>query len=138
MIERKNRNRGFKKLRVWQDSLELFVLVHKTLKNLSYDYNKPKSNTLDAAHSILRNIAEGYCRRSPKEYINFLNYAIGSSGELNSGMIGFQKTGVISEEDFENFDVLHYKVENELLKLAESIQKKIKENDWDQEYGKSE
>jgi four helix bundle protein len=82
MAERKNRNRGFKQLRVWQDSVTLFVLVNRILKYVSYNYNKPKSNTLDAAHSILRNIAEGYCRKSPREYLNFLNYALGSSGEL--------------------------------------------------------
>ncbi|MDA3907179.1 MAG: four helix bundle protein [Bacteroidales bacterium] len=138
MAERKNRNRGFKQLRVWQDSVTLFVLVNRILKYVSYNYNKPKSNTLDAAHSILRNIAEGYCRKSPREYLNFLNYALGSSGELLSGMIGFQKAEIVSEIDFENFDTLHYKTENELLKLAESIQKKIKEDDWDQNYGKSE
>ncbi|MCD6179399.1 MAG: hypothetical protein J7K39_05795 [Bacteroidales bacterium] len=39
-------------------------------------------------------------------------------------------------DDFEHFDSLHFKTENELLKLAESIQKKIKDKDWDQNYGK--
>ncbi len=134
MTERRNKNRGFKQLRVWQDSVELFVLSDKLLKKLPYDYNKPKTNILDAAHSITRNIAEGYCRRSPKEYLNFLNFALGSCGELNSGIISFQKLGFISDNDFESFDSFHFKTENELLKLAESIQKKIKNKDWDENY----
>ena len=137
MPDRRNKNRGFKQLRVWQDSVDLFVLVNKLLKPFPYELSKPKSNILDAAHSVSRNIAEGYCRKSPKEYLNFLNFALGSCGELNSGIISFQKLGIISDEDFESFDSLHYKSENELLKLAESIQKKIKDKDnWDVNYGK--
>ena len=136
-MERKNKNRGFKQLRVWQHSIELFVLVNKMLVPLPYELNKPKMNTLDACHSIQRNISEGYCRRSPKEYLNFLNYALGSSGELNSSMISFHKADYLTNEEIENFDTFHFKVENELLKLAESIQKKIKhKNDWDDSYGK--
>ncbi len=136
MTVRKNKNRGFKQLRVWQDSVSLFVLVNKILKTFPYEINKPKMNTLDACHSIQRNISEGYCRRSPKEYLNFLNIALGSCGELNSSMISFHAAQYILESDFEEFDKLHYKTENELLKLAESIQKKIADKgSWDVNYG---
>ena len=94
-------------------------------------------NTLNACHSIQRNISEGYCRRSPKEYLNFLNIALGSCGELNSSMITYKKAELISDSDFNIFDELHYRTENGLLKLAESIQKKILDKDnWDVNYGK--
>ncbi len=76
-------------LRVWEDAIALFVLVSKLLKSLPYELNKPKMNTLDACHSIQRNVAEGYCRRSAKEYLNFLNITLGSCGELNNFMITF-------------------------------------------------
>ncbi|MBI9039491.1 MAG: four helix bundle protein [Bacteroidales bacterium] len=134
-MERKNKNRGFKQLRVWQDSVSLFVLVNNILKPFPYELNKPKMNTLDACHSIQRNISEGYCRRSAKEYLNFINIALGSCGELNSSMISFHAVKHISDHDFEEFDILHYKTENELLKLAKSIQQKInnKEN-WNDTY----
>jgi len=134
MNVRKNKNRGYKQLRVWEDSLELFILTDKLLKGFPYEYNRLKSNILDASHSVLRNIAEGYCRKSPKEYLNFLNIALGSSGELHSGMISFEKIGLLTKENFDEFDKLHYKTENELLKLAESIQTKIKNNSWDDQY----
>ena len=136
MTDRRNKNRGFKQLRVWQDSIELFVLVNKLLKPFPYELNKPRMNTLDACHSVQRNISEGYCRRSPKEYLNFLNIALGSCGELNSSMISFLKAEIITEENFELFDILHFETENKLLRLAESIQKKIKDKDWDDDYGK--
>jgi four helix bundle protein len=37
-----------------------------------------------AAISILTNIAEGFERSSRKEYVNFLNYGKGSTGEVRS------------------------------------------------------
>ena len=85
---------------------------------------------MDSAHSISRNIAEGYCRRSIKEYLNFLNIALGSSGEFHSSCVCFFKANQISEADFESLDQLHFKTENELLKLIKSLQIKVKENNW--------
>jgi hypothetical protein len=41
------------------------------------------------------------------------------------------KADQISKNDFEEIDKLHYKVENELLKLIESLQKKQRGGEWD-------
>jgi four helix bundle protein len=89
------------------------------------------ANTIDAAHSISRNISEGYCRRSLKEYLNHLNIALGSCGEFHSCYESFKQAGHISDDEYEQLDTLHYKVENELLKLIESLQKKKKDEVWD-------
>ncbi len=129
-MERVNINRGFKKLRVWQDAVELYVLSNKVLSFFPYELKKVSANTLDSAHSISRNIAEGYCRRSIKEYLNFLNIALGSSGEFHSSCVCFLKANQISEVDFESLDQLHFKTENELLKLIKALQMKVKNNDW--------
>ena len=130
-IKRKNINRGFTKLRVWEDSIALFKLVYKTTKIFPYELSKSRNNILDAAHSISRNIAEGYCRKNLKEYLNYLNFALGSCGELFSGMISFKEIEAINNDTFETFDELHYKVENELIGLIKSLQKKQKDGDWD-------
>jgi four helix bundle protein len=123
-MERKNKNRGFKSLRVWQDAVSLYILACKILSKFPFDLKKVASNAIDASHSISRNIAEGYCRRGIKEYLNFLNIALGSCGEFHSCYVSFREAGQITEEDYEQLDVLHYKVENELLRLVESIKKK--------------
>ena len=81
-MERKNINRGFKKLRVWQDAVSLYILACKTFANFPFELKKVAANSIDAAHSISRNISEGYCRRSLKEYLNHLNFALGSCGEF--------------------------------------------------------
>jgi len=129
-LKRKNINRGFTKLRVWEHALELFSLVFELTKNFSYDLTKSRNNILDASNSILRNIAEGYCRRNLKEYLNFLNIALGSAGELFSGMYSFKGLKKITEDDFEKFDELHYQVENELISLIKSLQNKQRNGKW--------
>jgi hypothetical protein len=68
-MDRKNINRGFKKLRVWQDAVSLYVLACKIFADFPFELKKVAGNSIDAAHSISRNISEGYCRRSLKEYL---------------------------------------------------------------------
>ncbi len=136
-MERKNINRGFKKLRVWQDAVSLYVLAYKILVNFPFELKKVASNSIDAAHSISRNISEGYCRRSLKEYLNHLNYALGSCGEFHSSYESFKQAGQISDDEYEQLDTLHYKVENELLKLIESLQRKQKDQNWEDNFQSS-
>jgi four helix bundle protein len=129
-MERKNINRGFKKLHVWQDSISLYVLAAKIFSTMPFPYKKVAENALNAAHSISRNIAEGYCRRSIKEYLGFLNIALGSCGELHSCYESFRNAKQISNDVYEELDLLHYKTENELLSLIRSLQQKQKQGDW--------
>ena len=131
-MEKKNINRGFKQLRVWNDAIDLYILTSGILMNSPFELKKTVANCIDASHSISRNIAEGYSRRSIKEYLNFLNYALGSSGEFHSSIYSFLKAGQISKEEFEQIDEIHYKTENELTQLIKSLQKKMKEGHWDE------
>ena len=125
-MDRKNINRGFKKLKVWQSAISLYVLAYKIFSKFPFELKKVASNSIDAAHSISRNISEGYCRRSLKEYLNYLNIALGSCGEFHSCYVSFRKANQITDDEYEQLDKLHYKVENALLKLIESLQKNKK------------
>ena len=133
-MDRKNINRGFKKLRVWQDVISLYVLSYKKFSKFPFELKKVAANSIDAAHSISRNISEGYCRRSIKEYLNFLNIALGSCGEFHSCYESFKQANQITETEYEQLDQLHYKVENALLKLIESLQKKQKDQNWEDNF----
>jgi four helix bundle protein len=128
--ERKNVNRGFKRLNVWKDSVLLYILACKIFVKFPFELKKISSNSIDAAHSISRNISEGYCRRSLKEYLNYLNIALGSCGEFHSCYVSCRQADQISKEEYEELDELHYKVENQLLKLIESLQRKQKGGQW--------
>ena len=129
-MDRKNINRGFKKLRVWQDAVSLYIPAYKILSNFPFELKKVAANAIDAVHSISRNISEGYCRRSLKEYLNHLNIARGSCGEFHSCYESFKQADQIANDEYEQLDRLHYKVENKLLKLIESLEKKQKDQDW--------
>jgi four helix bundle protein len=63
--------------------------------------------------------------------LNYLNIARGSCGEFHSCYESCKQADQITDEDYERLDQLHFKVENELLKLIESLQKKQKEKEWE-------
>jgi len=135
-MERKNINRGYKQLRVWNDSIDLYVLSCHVLLNFPFELKKTAGNCIDSVHSISRNIAEGYCRRGIKEYLNFLNIALASSGEFHSSLVSFLKANQISKENFEKLDELHYKTENALISLIKSLQIKLKDGSWETNFDK--
>ena len=68
---RKNRNRGYKKLTVWNDAIHYYVITCEVFRPFPYDLKRVASQQIASVDSVHRNIAEGYCRRSIKEYLNF-------------------------------------------------------------------
>ena len=48
-------------------------------------------------------------------------------------IIGFRQFYQLKDDLFEEFDVLHYSVENKLLSLVRSLQLKRKVGDWQEE-----
>ena len=86
MSDRKNINRGYQKLIVWQDAADLYVLTSKIFRKLPYELRRVAANQIASVDSVHRNIAEGYCRRSLNEYLQFLNVAQASLGESVSAL----------------------------------------------------
>ena len=126
--KRRNLNRGYMKLEAWQRGMDLFALAFRLSAAVS-DF-KLKSQFNDAAQSVPANIAEGYGRRSLPEYLQYLYIAKGSLAETLTRAIGLQTVKIISTEEFESFDQLHYEVENNLLRLIESLESKRQTHDW--------
>jgi four helix bundle protein len=126
----KNKNRGYQQLRVWEDAIEYYAMTCRGFRLFPYELKRVVSQAIASADSIHRNIAEGYCRRSLREYLNFLNYALGSVGESVSGLHSYRKAEQISQADFEALNSMAYKLENGLLKLVESLERKQITGDW--------
>ena len=126
----RNKNRGYQQLRVWQDAIDFYVACCRVFKVLPYDLRRVASQGIASADSVYRNIAEGYCRRSIREYLQSLNYALGSLGESVSGLIAYRRAEQITEKDFEPLNGLAFKLENGLLKLVESLERKEMQGDW--------
>jgi four helix bundle protein len=91
MSGRRNINRGYQKLIVWQDAADLYVLTCRLFRKFQYELRRVASNQIASVDSVHRNIAEGYCRRSLKEYLQFLNVALGSLGESVSGTLVYRR-----------------------------------------------
>ena len=117
----------YKELIVWQKAMQLFELTHRiAFANPRIDF-KLRAQFADAALSISANIAEGYGRRSIKEYIQFLYIALGSAAEVFTRAIGLQSIAHITTARFDEFNRLHYAVENRLLRLVERLEENVTE-----------
>lgn len=121
---RRNKNRGYQELRTWQDAVELYRLTCRAVRDWPFERKKVASQAIASADSVHRNISEGYCRRSLREYLQFLNFALGSLGESASGYITYHSAGHLSDGDFDALDSLAFRLENELMRLIESLQRK--------------
>lgn len=130
MARRRNKNRGYQQLRVWRDAVELYGLTCQAVRDWPFERKKIASQSIASVDSVHRNIAEGYCRRSLREYLQFLNFALGSLGESVSGYTTYHSAGHLSDTDFDALDSLSYRLENALMKLIQSLQRKRDSGDW--------
>jgi len=136
LLERnKNINRGFRDLEVWKEAIELFSFVKDKLKTLDRVSFKVKAQVEDSIFSVHSNIAEGYCRRSLKENIQFLSIAMSSLGENYSQTFALTNSEDIDIIWFKEYDKKHYSLENKLIKLNRTYITKLKEkDDWKNDY----
>ena len=93
----------FEDLIIWQKAIEyakeIYLLTER--KGLKTDFGL-KGQMRDAAVSISTNIAEGFERRSRKEYLNFLNIAKASAGETRSLLYVALEVGYIERDEMED------------------------------------
>jgi hypothetical protein len=69
---RKNKNRGYQKLPVWEDAVNFYVLCCRVFGKFPYGLSRIASQAIASSDSVHRNIAEEHCRRSIREYLNLL------------------------------------------------------------------
>lgn len=91
----------FKELRVWQEAMELAKLVYKTTASFPTEEKYGLVSQLNRASvSVPSNIAEGAGRESNKEFIQYLNIALGSAFELETQIILAHSFGFIADDRF--------------------------------------
>ncbi|MCP5064450.1 MAG: four helix bundle protein [Ignavibacteriae bacterium] len=131
----KNINRGFRKLEVWKEAIELFKYVKVKLDSFNLIFFKVKAQIEDSILSVSSNIAEGYCRRHIKENIQFNNIALASLGENCSQIYALFNSEVITEKWFNEYDAKYYSLENKLINYNRSQINMIKnKNEWKNDY----
>lgn len=79
---KKSHYKQFDDLIIWQEGVKLACDIYRLLRS-SKEYSI-KDQIIRSSISIPSNIAEGFERQSDKEFVKFLYYAKGSSGELRT------------------------------------------------------
>lgn len=113
----------FEDLDVWQRSADLACNIYIHFKS-SKEFGL-KDQITRSALSISSNIAEGYERKTPKDYARFLSYSKGSCGELRSQIYIAVKIGEISIAQAE----LWSEETKQLSKMLSGLMKSIES--WD-------
>ena len=103
----------------WQKAKALTVLIYKLFSD-SKDFGY-KDQIQRASVSIMNNIAEGFERKSNKEFKYFLFIAKGSCGEVRSMVYLAKELDSISDEEFKE---LHNRSE-EISKLLSGLIKTL-------------
>ncbi len=118
--------KDYRDLIVWQKGIALTVEIYKIVKLLPKDETYGLSSQMRrAAVSIPSNIAEGYARKSTKEYINFLSIAQGSRAELQTQLYICEKLEYINCKQMNLAQTLVDEVGRMLTSLIKSLEDKV-------------
>ncbi|QQR98369.1 MAG: four helix bundle protein [Sphingobacteriales bacterium] len=112
----------YRKLKVWQKSMDLSVLIYQTTGHFPKDEAYALVSQLKrAVVSIPSNIAEGSGRNTDKEFIQFLFIAYGSSCELDTQIELSKKLGFISDEEFNSISSEINEIQKMIFKLRDKL-----------------
>jgi four helix bundle protein len=115
--------KSYRDLFVWQKSFGLVKDVYKITGSF------PKSELFGlvnqmrrAAVAIPSNIAEGFSRKSRKEYAQFIMVAFASGAELETQLLLAESLSFVSEEDVKNL----LAVLTEIMKMLNALSAKLR------------
>lgn len=108
---------AFEDLAIWKRSSALAVKIYHSLKGCK-DYSL-RDQIIRSAISISSNVAEGFERNSNKQFVQYLQYAKGSCGELRSQLYICSETGLLNHDQAESF-------RKEVIEISKMIQGLIK------------
>ena len=105
----------YEDLNAWQRAYEVALEVDRLTNESTFDKKWAiKDQMLRSSLSISSNIAEGFGRKSKKDFARFLLIAMGSTEELRSQLRFARDTGLIKDSDFNS-------VHEKLLEIGKMI-----------------
>ena len=111
---------SFEDLLVWQKGMNLVKRVYLITSDSKFSKDFTLRDQLRrAVLSIPSNIAEGFERASRKEYLNFLNIAKGSAGEVRSLLRMALEIGYLEKPQY-------YELQEMILELSRYLSNQIK------------
>lgn len=93
--------RQFEDLAVWQEARQIVGVIYAMSKQRAFNQDFGLRDQIRrAAVSTMSNVAEGFERGTRKEFVQFLNIAKGSNGEVRSQLHVALGQKYISEKEF--------------------------------------
>jgi four helix bundle protein len=117
--------KNYQDLKVWQKSYQLCITIYRITKHFPKDERYGLTSQIRrSAVSVPSNIAEGYGRKTTREYVKSLYIAYGSHCELETQSVLSKDLGYIKTEDFEALQKDIGEVERMLKALIKSLESK--------------
>ena len=119
--------KSFEELTIWQEARELtnriYILSKRFPKEELYGLT---SQIRRASVSIMSNIAEGFNRRSTKEFINFLIISRASISEVQNDLYISLDLNYINKKEFETIYNHAQKISMSINKLITYLRSQVK------------
>ena len=117
--------RTHKELTDWQKSFEFCKLIYSETKRFPAEERYGLISQLRrAAVSVPSNIAEGYNRRTRRDYIRFLWMANGTMAEIETQLMLARELVYLSAAECDELLKAHAEVERMVIALIRSLERK--------------
>lgn len=110
----------FEDIHAWQRAKDLTLNIYSKFRDC-HDFSF-RDQIQRASVSIMNNIAEGFERRTNREFTVFLYIAKGSSGEVRSMLYLALKLNYITEKEFNDYSLLSIEISKMLSGLIKTLQ----------------
>ena len=118
--------KSFRDLLVWQKSMSLVTSVYQITRDFPHaEVFGLTSQLRRASISIPSNIAEGYGRNTSKDYLRYLQIALGSLYEMQTQLEIASNLHFLDIVDFKKMISLCLEIERMLTSLIAKIRAKI-------------
>jgi len=113
----------FNDLRIYQTATKLSKEVDELVNKIPNNWKIKEVNQIKrSSSSVAPNIAEGCAKQIyPKEYIRYLNIALGSSDETQSHIFLLYNKGYISKTDYDYFTNQYKNLSIKILNLIHKL-----------------
>ncbi len=113
----------FRELIVWQKSMQLVTNIYRLSQAFPREERYGLTNQLRrSAVSVPSNIAEGFGRQTTKDYLRFLQIAMGSLFEFQTQLEIAKNLEFLSRTDFDST----FEASRELERMLSSLIRKLK------------
>ncbi len=116
----------FEDLQIWQLARKLTSSIYTITRDGEFNRdNGLKDQIRRSSVSIMANIAEGFERKSDKEFLNFLNYAKASCGETRSHLYVALDSSYLSEQEVKELQDKYSQLSRMISGFTKTVSKRI-------------